>query len=285
MSTLLKISGSYNSCKGSIKKLIKDITNQMNRKNFFAHREKIIDMSELTYIDSNLSVIIFGFIKSIITASSIFAVNIFKILPPKHDALKQVLYKNNFCKLWNDEALEDTHKTIIKIAEYKNTTDCIESTISDFYELFLNLKMSENDIYKFIAYLGEVFHNCFQHGNSKSVYFSGQFFPQKHELDVTIFNFGKTFKQNISNFIQDEKYISWAFLPQTSTDNSLGMGMCKFLDLLKEYNADIIMISDNEIYTIENGTTKDEIHRDLNLGGTLLNIKFKLDEYNIIKKC
>ena len=153
MNTLIKISGSYNSCKNSIKKLIKDITNQINKKNFFAHKEKIIDMSELTYIDSNLSVIIFGFIKSIVNASSMFAVN-FKIIPPKQDALRQVLYKNNFCRLWNDKALEDTHKTIIKIAEYKNATDCIESMLIDFYELFRNLKMSENDIFKFIEYLG-----------------------------------------------------------------------------------------------------------------------------------
>lgn len=285
MNTLLRISGSYNSCKASIKKLINDITNQINKKNFFAHRENIIDMSDLTYIDSNLSVIIFGYIKSIIVASSIFAANIFRILPPKQDVLKQVLCKNNFSKLWNGEELEDVHKTIIKISECKNTTACIENMLGDFYELFSNLKMRENDIFKFVACLGEVFNNCFQHGNAKSVYFSGQFFPQKHELDVTIFNFGKTFRQNISSFIHGEKYISWAFLPETTTDNSFGMGMCKFLQLLKEFNADIIMVSDNEIYTIENGIAKDEIHRDINLGGTLLNIKFKLSEYNIIEKC
>ena len=36
---------------------------------------------------------------------------------------------------------------------------------------------------------------------------------------------------------------------------------------------------------IENGIIKDEICSDLFLGGTLMNIKFKLNEYNIIKRC
>ena len=61
--------------------------------------------------------------------------------------------------------------------------------------------------------------------------------------------------------------------------------MTYFMELLKKYDADVVIVSDNEIYSKENGIINDEVYSDLYLGGTLMNIKFKLNEYNIIKRC
>lgn len=284
MNTILQLSGQYNSCKESIKKLIKDINMQLNKKRVFQLGAKCIDLRKLKYIDSNLSVVIFAYIKSLQNMSKISSGDEYKILPPDFEPLKIHLLKNNFCSLWQEDCHVDINGTIIKISEYKNAKQGVESVLSDFYPMFSGLQMREDDIYQFAQYLSEVINNCFQHGNSDTVYFSGQFFPTKHELDVTMLNFGTTFKDNIKLYIDDMKCISWAFQFGTTTSNSLGLGMYSFLTLIKKYNAEIVILSDNEIYTNENGCEKDEIHPDVYFGGTLINIKFKLNEYNIIKK-
>lgn len=281
----MEISGSYDSCKDSIRRLIKDITREIRKARTFENGNKYIDLSRLTFIDSNLSVIIYAYIKILISTKQITSDDNYFIIPPIAESLNKHLNKNNFCSLWRGKAEQDSNNTIIKISENKNTTESIETLVSYVYLKLVELSMAENDINEFIAYLGEVCANSFQHGRTDNLYISGQFFPSRHELNLTFINFGKTFRQNIESFCFNEKYITWAFIEGNTTINSFGYGMSNFMALLNKYDADIVIISDNEIYSKENGIIKDEICSDLFLGGTLMNIKFKLNEYNIIKRC
>lgn len=282
---IMELSGSYDSCKNSIRKLIKDITQEIRKAKSFEIGNKYIDLSHLTFIDSNLSVIIYAYIKILISTKKITSDNKYIIIPPIAEPLYKHLNKNNFCSLWKGKVEEDSNNTIIKISENKNTTESIETIASCIYTKLADLLMAEDEINKFITYLGEVCANSFQHGETDNLYISGQFFPSRHELNLTFINFGKTFRQNIESLCTDGKYITWAFVEGNSSSNSWGYGMTYFMELLKKYDADVVIVSDNEIYSKENGIINDEVYSDLYLGGALMNIKFKLNEYNIIKRC
>ena len=186
---IMEISGSYDSCKDSIRRLIKDITREIRKARTFENGNKYIDLSRLTFIDSNLSVIIYAYIKILISTKQITSDDNYFIIPPIAESLNKHLNKNNFCSLWRGKAEQDSNNTIIKISENKNTTESIETLVSYVYLKLVELSMAENDINEFIAYLGEVCANSFQHGRTDNLYISGQFFPSRHELNFTFINF------------------------------------------------------------------------------------------------
>ena len=68
----------------------------------------------------------------------------------------------------------------------------------------------------------------------------------------------------------------------TTDDNSLGIGLARFMDLIKRLSADLILLSGNEVYSYEKGEERDDFNPNLYIGGTIINIKFNLNEYNFI---
>lgn len=283
---ILKISGKYRTKRDSIMQLVNDISIQLyNLDPIDIKEDSLIDLSELKYIDSNISVILYSFIKFLINATPASI----SLIMPDNQELKKVFLKNNFSKLWGADAKIDTHDTIMKITETKN----IKETTIELQNCFLpklNKIFSKGYQYEFISSLAEVCQNSFIHGNAKNVYFCGQFYPKLHKLCITIINFGNTFQENVISYmkeknmsITDYKFISWAFIESNTTDdNSSGIGLARFMDLIKYLNADLILLSGNEIYSYEKGKERDEFNPNLYIGGTIINIKFNLNENNFI---
>lgn len=280
---IFSLSGTYCSSISSIAMLIKNINKELIKVRHIDTENKIVDLSRLEYMDSNLCVILYAYLKLLIRYRSNMTNENYYLAMPHEEKLATHLKKNNFCSLWGEKNKYDYNNTIIKISENRTDLESIIYLYKNLSPKLLNLGMKEDDVNEFISYLGELCTNAFQHGKSEYLYLSGQFYPNKHELDFTFFNIGNTFTENISKVGVSQKYISWAFIQGNTTSDSYGLGLSNFMDILNKYDADIVIISDNEIYHKKNGIIEDKIDEGIYLPGTMINIKFNLDEYNVLK--
>lgn len=282
----IKLSGRYDSTKSSIIKLVKTLEEQISRVNKLSKAKVFFDLSDVTYIDSNIAVIIYAYIKEIDNNTELDII----VKMPSDSKVNQVLFKNNFCSLWGDPSLPDINNTFVKIKGCININDCVNYTTSELFPMLDNLKMAKNNQYEFLEALFELNNNAFQHGKCDSLYVCGQFFPNNHFLNITYINFGKTFKQNYIKYIKrnnlsdfKESPIIWARKEGNSTEaDSAGVGLLTFFDNLKKYNSQVIIFSDNEVYERDSNGERDNFIRDRFLG-TIITIKFNLNEFNCIK--
>lgn len=286
---ILRIDSEYDSSCQSILNLVKNLEAQLlNLKPFNIKENSIIDLSNLHYIDANLSIILYAYLKLL---RDLTPVNLI-IQTPKRQELDKLLSRNNFCSLWGGTLIEDEFKTIIKISENKNPTEAIKELITSVKPI-LKERFSNGYEDEFISSLGEVCVNAFTHGMTDGqLWIGGQFYPKKHELSLTIMNFGNTFIKNVVAYkkakgeeIKDYKFISWALIEHNTTlKNSLGIGLARFNDIVNKYNSDLVIISGEEVYKRENGIIKDYLVSEVWLPGTIINIKFYLNEENKICK-
>ncbi len=289
MENIITVSGRFDSRINSILNLIGMLDNKIKELGDLDEVEKvIIDLENLEYIDSNVSVILFAYVKYLCNN---FAFNM-ELVAPSNEKVTEVLFKNNFCSLWNDEGIKDYNGTYLKITECSNINDCVQLNINNLLPKLKQINMIDDDAFELIGAILEINQNAFQHGKCDILYVCAQFFPNQHELKLTLFNFGKTFKQNLISYLKNRKEntklnyraIKWATENGNTTDsNSAGTGLTRFIDVLKKYNSNLIIISDNEILL---NNEKDDFSANLiniNLKGCLINVIFHLNELNCIK--
>ena len=281
------LAGRYDSSQKSILKLIKELNSQINSLGDFSQLKRLVfDLSDLNYIDSNISVILYAYLKEL-DNSNYFPID---IIAPLNKQVVNVLLKNNFCSLWEGDALNDDYLTYIKINKCENIRDCVKFNYEDLMPKLNVINMTADDKSEFLASLLEVNANSFQHGKCKDLYVCGQFFPNNHTLNLTFINFGRTFNQNFIGYhkinqlqLPKEFSISWAMQEGNTTDkDSLGLGLSRFLDNLTKYNADVIIISDNEIFCRSNEKLINKTINDLRFMGTILSVRFNLSDKNSI---
>ena len=84
----------------------------------------------------------------------------------------------------------------------------------------------------------EIFENARIHGECINVYTCGQYFPNYKLLDFTIVDFGKTIKENVSDFFSKDvtgiQAIKWAVRRDTTTKRGISGGLG--LDISREFS-------------------------------------------------
>lgn len=132
----------------------------------------------------------------------------------------------------------------------------------------------------------EIYANAFEHGQSEIGIFScGQHYPHKHELALTVLDFGVGIPSNVRIFagnsnIHASKTLEWAFKRGTTTKpngTSRGLG----LDLLKEFvrlNNGKIELFSHEGHAIISQNDESYEDRAVFFEGTLVNITLRCDE-------
>lgn len=287
MNNAITISGRFDT--GSVLDLIKTLENRIKELgNLNEIEDLVIDFSDLEYIDSNISVILFAYIRFL---DKNFKLKI-NILAPKSEKVESVLFKNNFCSLWAGISLEDFNSTYLPITECLGIDACIKFNVNNLLPKLKLIEMSDENAFEFISAILEINQNAFQHGRCDNLYICGQFFPNQHELKLTLFNFGKTFKQNLISYLKSKKEntnlnynaIQWATKNENTTDpNSAGTGLTRFIDILNKYNSQITIISDNEILYNTNLQKFNAKLVEISLQGCLINVIFHLNDANCIK--
>ncbi|MFH1097455.1 MAG: ATP-binding protein [Candidatus Desantisbacteria bacterium] len=134
----------------------------------------------------------------------------------------------------------------------------------------------------------EIYANAFEHRESPVGIFScGQYYPRRHELKLTVVDFGVGIPSNVRLFFKPDpraqslsaaSCLKWAFQRgMTTKPDSRGMG----LDLLKEFvklNKGKLEVFSHEGYAIIDSEQEQFVNRTTFFEGTLVNITFICDE-------
>lgn len=136
----------------------------------------------------------------------------------------------------------------------------------------------------------EIYANAFEHGQSPTGIFScGQHFPSRHELKLTVVDFGVGIPSNVRMFFSNDpraesfgaaNCLKWAFRRGTTTKPS-GTGRGMGLDLLKDFvkiNRGKLEIFSHEGYALIDDAQEVFTNRQTFFEGTLVNITLQCDE-------
>ncbi|MGB0454352.1 MAG: ATP-binding protein [Bacteriovoracaceae bacterium] len=239
-----------------------------------------LDFSSCSWFEANLS----APLGAILNKATRDVVTIhFNSLPP---GVETILRKNEFLTYYGYGPCIDTYGTCVKYSMF-NPNDSIG--FKDYIEKELFAKhslpnMSDGLTKKIKETIIEVFTNTGAHGGTDRVFCCGQIFPQSGRLDFTIANLGRTFNDNISNYLgqslSDVDAIDWG----TQKDNSTrvgaipgGLGLYTLLSFLSLNNGKVQIISGDGCWTSSaSGVTKNRMASKFQ--GSIVNIEFNIND-------
>lgn len=138
------------------------------------------------------------------------------------------------------------------------------------------------------SYIQELFGNAQIHGHCIKVYTCGQYYFANHKMDFTIVNLGKTFSDNVSEYLTELKTllpvnsIAWAVEPYHSTKRNTtgGIGLSLMRDFINYNHGKFQIISGNEYWELSEGL-ENNLNFDCSFPGTIINIEIDQNDKNI----
>ena len=138
-----------------------------------------------------------------------------------------------------------------------------------------------------VGNMAEIYLNAFEHGKSPiGVFACGQHFPKKHELNLTIVDFGVGIPSNVRFYKANEfrpeqlsaaKCLEWAFQRGSSTQpGGRGIGLDLLHNFVQKNGGQLEMFSHEGYVSINNGKIS-FTERDKFFEGTMVNISLKCD--------
>lgn len=169
---------------------------------------------------------------------------------------------------------------LLQLKEIKSS-EIIGLLISRIMEIFVNVKMHAR--YK-------ISKNRF---GDKEIFSSGAYYKEENYLIFSIVNNGLTFAENIRsiidlNYITESEYIKWAMQKSNTTRETAcegpgGLGLYLLLDLIKDCNGKIIIVSGKGFYRADGD--KDIPYEvsdlDCEFPGTVVTVKVPINDIEV----
>ncbi len=249
-----------------------------------SNKKILINLEKVQFISANLLAILGCILDSAIIYKkhSIIFANI-------HPKVKVVMQKNGFNKYLRWEGLEDIYHSSIEYKIFDATTERLEE-----FEKFILMNvfarpelpyMTTTVRDRIIDNILEMFNNVIDHSFSEKVYVCGQYFHKSKSLVFSIVDFGKTVKENVNDFLADDKLqfktaLEWAIIPGNSTKSQSapgGLGLSILLDFINLNQGCFTLISDNECFEVNNNGER-FIELDNKFHGTIVTITINLKD-------
>ena len=209
-----------------------------------------------------------------------------------HPEIQKVICKNGFAEYLLWPPLADQYHSTMHYVRFDANTVQLESfekyLIINVFERKQMPSMSNSYKEQIVDTLLEVFNNVIDHANCAHVYVCGQYFHKYKKLIFSIIDAGKTFRDNVSDFLRHigkevpKNAVSWAILPGNSTKVGSapgGLGLPTLLDFLKNNNGQFTLISGNEIFEHYRGY--DHFSRlECSFPGTIVSVEINMNDSN-----
>jgi len=247
----------------------------------------LLDFSGIYFLSANLLALLGCCVDSIISSDK-NQVSITHL----HPKIKVVMQKNGFNRYFTWEDKKDVYHSTMSYRIFAVNTD----NLGDFERyLLLNIFNRKelpimNPCYKdrIVDNFLEIFNNVIDHADSSAVYVCGQYFHKSSNLSFTIVDLGKTIKSNVTSYLAGKSIfvpdntLDWAVLPGNSTkpDDPGGLGFSIIIDFLEHNKGSLILISDDEIYELNNGKKRSR-KMEVSFPGTVVTITINLKDQHL----
>lgn len=244
----------------------------------------ILDFQANTWFDANLlpvvyAIVEFGRLKNVTSS----------YLNQHNCKLHELLIRNGFAKCCfrlEHQPLQQETTIPFKVFRASDTYGFSAYMDAELLRYFPNMDLS---IKRAIStYIQELFGNAQIHGTCSQVYTCGQYYFQKHKMDFTIVNLGKTIGDNVVEFLLESNAdlpvsnIAWAVEPNHSTkrDYSGGIGLSLMRDFIRLNCGKFQIVSGNEFWEL-NGNSECTKNFNISFPGTIINIEIDQNDKNI----
>lgn len=242
----------------------------------------VVDFSRCGFFDANMA----ASLKAVLSISTKDPKTIsIENLPQQ---IENILRKNHFLNEYGYSSIRDTNRTTLPY-------QCFQLSNRVAFDDYLNNHLSGKGIpemspklnKKFRQSIFEVFENCATHSNSnQGVFVCGQFYPQKHSLDLTIADVGVGIRTNVRRFLKNDissiDAIRWAMVEgNTSKTGSKpgGFGLALLKNFIEHNRGKIQIVSRQGYYEFSNGKEKFE-KLDVDFPGTTINLEINTNDNN-----
>lgn len=259
----------------------------LNQHKDIKNKEIVFDFCNVTFLEANLSALI-GTIFEILESNG----NKIKIIK-LHEQVEIILRKNEFLLPFGFDKIIDNFGTTLIYKKFTPKDDI------GFYEYIQTQLLNKPKFPSHSEKLGkeiarnifEIYENARTHGKCDFIHTCGQFFPNRtgKPLYFTVVDKGHNIKQNVSKYLDKDvdaaDAIKWAMIKGNTTktgDTSGGLGLAVIFQFIEFNMGKIQVISSDGFYEFNRGKV---ITNKLNskFDGTIVNIKFNLDDDNYYK--
>lgn len=263
------------------------IINWLNQHKHIKNKEIVFDFSKVTFLEANLSALI-GTIFEILESNG----NQIKIIKLR-EQVEIILRKNEFLLPFGFDKMFDYFGTTLIYKKFTPKDD------KGFYQYIQNQLLNKPKFPSHSEKLGkeitrnifEIYENARTHGKCDFIHTCGQFFPNRDgkPLYFTVVDKGHNIKQNVSKYLNKDidatEAIVWAMVKGNTTktgDTSGGLGLAVIFQFIEFNMGKIQVISSDGFYEFNRGKV---VTNKLNskFDGTIVNIKFNLDDDNYYK--
>ena len=240
----------------------------------------ILDFGNTRWLEANLTAVLGAILnKAQANLNDVKIINL-------SQKIKELLLRNHFLSHFGGLKLPDYYGTTIKYRKFKIDEEKLFKEYFD-RELLSKEAMPAMSVLlrkKINESIFEIFNNAVIHGNCKSIFSCGQYYPNKKRLDFTIVDLGKTIKANVNGYlgknISGKDAIKWAVAEGNTTKQGQipgGLGLSLIREFLKKNNGKIQIIS-SDGYWEQKG--QDEIENSFPqiFQGTIVNLEFNIDD-------
>lgn len=205
-----------------------------------------LDFSQCGFFEANMT----APLAAVLTKLSVERFNRIEIvnIPP---AIKNILCKNRFLVFYGYDPINDVNQTVLPLIRLQLKDG---NRFADYLNEHMNGKgippMTKAMDKMFRGSVFEVFQNAVLHSDSEpGVFICGQFYPQKHRLDLTITDAGIGVRTNVRRYLKNDNLssvsaIKWVLHEGHTTKTGRqpgGMGL-KFLKEFVKLNGGMIQL-------------------------------------------
>ena len=146
--------------------------------------------------------------------------------------------------------------------------------------------MSRQAKKKILESIYEIFSNAVIHSDCTEIFTCGQYYPNRHMLEFTIVDMGRTVKANVNAFLRAEKTgreaIRWAVEEgKTTKQGSIpgGLGLAIIRNFLTLNRGKLQIVSSDGFWEVDNGHQVDR-NMGTEFPGTIVNLTVNMKDLN-----
>lgn len=211
------------------------------------------------------------------------------LVKTNENKVSNLLRKNGFFEMYKleDVRIDTYQSTIPFLRVYSESVKKIEEYLNDSVFPKITSRLPLDDLTTIQEAVFELMQNVKDHAESDILYVSGQYYPNKHKIELSFADAGvtipKKFLQKYESSKSDDLLIKWATEEGNSTKNisSSGLGLYDIKESLNGIGK-LTIVSNYGYYSYE-GEDEEYLNRlESPLPGTLVNLTFYM--YNHDKR-
>lgn len=196
-----------------------------------------IDFSDNNWFDSNLLPIIYGYVEYGVKFLNISS----QYKRSASNKLHELMIRNGFASQCFNMTNEPHKKETVIPFKIFNATETRNFAVYIEQEIVKYFPKMDDDVQKDLSnYIQELFGNAQIHTDCTRVYTCGQYYPKKQKMDFTIVNLGRTIRDNVKKYFNNNKNkipmstVQWAVEPGNTTKlaSSGGLGLTLMRDFI-----------------------------------------------------